>query len=260
MKFLIVLLISIYLISNSYEAPPKTIFIAGDSTADGNGGHNGKTEGWGKYLGQYVTSTVNNQAVAGFSSRTCWRDGAWANLIKDLNAGDYVFIQFGHNDAGGPNATPKGSVVGTGDETVTVTVNGVEEVVHTFPWYIRQMANQVLKKGATPLLLSLTPNFSFVDGKVSEPPRFAGYMKLVAEELNIPFIDHYRYIAKNWEILGENYIKENNWFPADKKHTAPDAANFNAKMIINAIKCQKIEDLLSVLNSEGNDVSFACLD
>ena len=70
MKFEIVLLIAFYFISQSFEAPPKTIFIAGDSTADANGGHNGKTEGWGKHLGKYVSSAVNNQAVAGFSSRT----------------------------------------------------------------------------------------------------------------------------------------------------------------------------------------------
>lgn len=259
MKFEITLLISVCLVFQSFEAPPKTIFIAGDSTADANGGHNGQTEGWGKHLGQYVSCNVNNQAVSGQSSRTFWRDGGWANLIKDVNAGDYVFIQFGHNDAGGPNATPKGSVVGTGDETVTVNVNGVDEVVHTFPWYIRQMANQVLEKGATPLVLSLTPNFSFVDGKVSEPNRFAGYMKLVSEELNIPFIDHYSYIARNWEVLGEQYIIDNNWFPTDKKHTSPEAANFNAQMIISAIKCQKIEDLLSVLNNNGNAVNYPCL-
>jgi lysophospholipase L1-like esterase len=57
MKFVLALLISFYFISLSFEAPPKTIFIAGDSTADGNGGHNGQTEGWGKYLGKYVTSS-----------------------------------------------------------------------------------------------------------------------------------------------------------------------------------------------------------
>lgn len=259
MAFKIFLSLILLLISYSYQEPPKTIFIAGDSTADANGGHNGLTEGWGKYLGNYVTSTVNNQAVSGQSSRTFWRDGGWANLIKDVTQGDYVFIQFGHNDAGGPTATAKGSVVGTGDETVTVTINGVEEVVHTFCWYIRQMAGQVLEKGATPLLLSLTPNFVFENGKVPEGNRFQGYMKLVAEELNIPYIDHYSYIARNWEILGEAYIRENNWFPADYKHTAPAAADFNAKMIINAIKCQKISDLLAVLNDRGNSVIYPCL-
>ena len=238
---------------------PNTIFIAGDSTADSNGANNGKTNGWGKYLGEYMTSKVSNRAVAGQSARSFWRDGNWKNLIKDVNKGDYVFIQFGHNDVGGPHKNVKGAAGGEGDETVTVTVNGVEEVVHTFPWYIRQMAGQVIEKGATPLLLSLTPNFSFENGKVSEPSRFAGYMKLVSDELKIPFIDLYNYIARNWEILGEQYLIDNQWFPTDKKHTAPAAADFNAKMVVTGIKCQKFPDLLPALNDKGKAVNYSCL-
>ena len=107
--------------------------------------------------------------------------------------------------------------------------------------------------------MSLTPNFPFVDGKIPEPSRFAGFMKLVSEELNIPFIDHYNYIALNWDILGEKYIKEHNWFPSDYKHTSPEAADFNAKMIISGIKCQKIEDLVAVLSDKAGAVNYPCL-
>lgn len=258
MKFKNIILISLCLIQLTISAIPKKIFIAGDSTADGNGANNGKTKGWGKYLGDYLGVTVYNHAVSGQSARTYYRDGGWKNLIKDVSKGDYVFIQFGHNDVGGPNNNPKGSAGGTGDETVKVKLNGVEEVVHTFPWYIRYFANQVLQKGATPLVLSLTPNFSFTNGKVPEPSRFAGYMKLVSDELKIPFIDHYNYIARNWEKLGEAYIKKNNWFPTDYKHTSPEAADFNAKMIISGIKCQKIQDLVAILNSKAGTVNYPC--
>ena len=254
---LIILLLCI--ITNAFSAAPNTIFIAGDSTADGRGANNGKTAGWGKYLGDYLKVKVQNHAVSGQSARTYYRDGGWNNLIKEVSKGDYVFIQFGHNDVGGPNKNPKGAAGGEGDETVTVNVNGKDEVVHTFPWYIRYFANQVLEKGATPLVLSLTPNFSFVDGKIPEPSRFAGYMKLVSEELKIPFIDHYNYIARNWEVLGEKYIREHNWFPADYKHTSPEAADFNAKMVISGIKCKKIKDLLDVLGSKADTVNYPCM-
>ena len=254
------LLLILCLVQYTISEVPKNIFIAGDSTADGNGANNGKTNGWGKYLGDYITATVHNHAVSGQSARTFYRDGGWAKLIKEVGKGDYVFIQFGHNDVGGPNSNPKGSAGGTGDETVTVTVNGVEEVVHTFPWYIRYFANQVLEKGATPLVLSLTPNFSFVDGKIPEPSRFAGFMKLVSDELNIPFIDHYNYIARNWEILGEGTLREKNWFPTDYKHTSPEAADFNAKMVISGIKCQKIEDLVAILNDKAGTVNYPCFE
>ena len=165
MKFNILFLIYLCLIQYILTAAPSRIFIAGDSTADSNGGHNGKTEGWGKYIGNYLKAIINNHAVSGQSARIFYHDGAWNNLIKEIQKGDYVFIQFGHNDVGGPNSNPKGAAGGTGYETVTVTVNGKEVVVNTFPWYIRYFANQVLEKVTTPLILSLTPNFSFVDGK-----------------------------------------------------------------------------------------------
>ena len=259
MKYKFIILISLYLISLTLAEVPKNIFIAGDSTADENGGHNGKTAGWGKYFADYISAKLHNHAVSGQSARTFYRDGAWNNLIKEVSKGDYVFIQFGHNDVGGPNSNPKGAAGGTGDETVTVTVNGKEEVVHTFPWYIRYFANQVLEKGATPLVLSLTPNFTFENGKVPQPSRFAGFMKLVSEELKIPFIDLYNYIARNWEILGEAYIREHNWFPADYKHTSPEGADFNAKMVVSGIKCQKIEDLVAVLSAKAETVNYPCL-
>jgi lysophospholipase L1-like esterase len=245
---------------NQAAVKPNTIFIAGDSTADEYGANNGKTNGWGKYFRDYVTCNVNNQAKSGQSARTFWRDGRWNSLIAGVSRNDYVFIQFGHNDVGGPhNASEKGAAGGEGDETVTVTrSNGQQEVVHTFPWYIRQMCNQVIAKGAKPVLLSYTPNFSFTDGKVGEGSRFQGYMKLVADEMKIPYIDLYSLIARKWEELGENYIKSNNWFPTDYKHTSPVAADFNAQMVVTGIKCVKIQDLIAVLNNKGNAVNNQC--
>jgi len=245
---------------NQNVVKPNTIFIAGDSTADEYGANNGKTNGWGKYLKNYVTCNVNNQAKSGQSARTFWRDGRWNSLIAGVSKNDYVFIQFGHNDAGGPNtASEKGSAAGEGNETVTVTrSNGKKEVVHTFPWYIRQMCNQVIAKGAKPVLLSYTPNFSFTNGKVGAGSRFQGYMKLVADEMKIPYINLYSLIARKWEELGENYIKKNNWFPTDYKHTSPAAADFNAQMIVTGIKCVKIQDLIEVLNNKGKAINNQC--
>jgi lysophospholipase L1-like esterase len=239
---------------------PGTIFIAGDSTADDDGAHNGKTNGWGKYLGNYVISNVKNHGYSGQSARTFWRDGRWKSLIAGVSKNDYVFIQFGHNDVGGPNASSeKGSAGGEGDETVTVTrSNGQKEVVHTFPWYIRQMCNEVIAKGAKPVLLSYTPNFSFTNGKVGEGSRFQGFMKLVANEMNIPYIDLYSLIARKWEELGESYIKNNQWFPTDYKHTSAAAADFNAQMVVTGIKCVNIPDLIAALNSKGNSVNNQC--
>ena len=238
----------------------KSIFVIGDSTASSNGANDGKTEGWGKYLEKYISAEIKNKAFLGESARTFYRDGRWNNTIKKIVKGDYVFIQFGHFDDGDVQTNLKCSIDGTGDETVTIEVNGVKEIVHTFPWYIKHFANQVLTKGANPVLISLTPSFSFVNGKISETNKYQEFMKLVSDKLKIPFIDLYSYIRVYYENYGENYLRKNNWFPIDDIHTSPEAAEFNAKMIINSLKCKKIEDLTALLNSEGNVINYPCSD
>ena len=75
-----------------------TLFIAGDSTAG-----NGAANGWGSHLQDYFDPhqlIVINRARGGRSSRTFITEGLWDALVTDLKAGDYVLIQFGHNDAG----------------------------------------------------------------------------------------------------------------------------------------------------------------
>ena len=234
----------------------KTIFIAGDITAKSSG----STKGWGEYLSQYVSADVENEAFSGQTARTFYREGKWNNLVKKITKGDYVFIQFGHFEEGNAETNSKCSVEGKGDETISVSVDGIEEIVHTFPWYIKYFANQVLTKEGIPVLLSPTPEFSFVDGKISKTNQYQEYMKSVSNELKILYIDHYSYIANNMESLGENYIKENNWFPIDKVQTSPEAAESNAKMLINGIKCLNNEDMISILNEEELNSDYPCLN
>ena len=119
MEFKTIFLISLCLIQFTISAPPNKIFIAGDSTADGNGANNGKTNGWGKVLGDYLTVPVVNHAVSGQSVRTYYKDGGRSNLIKEVSKCDFVFIQFGYNEVRGQNQNPKGTASGTGEETVT---------------------------------------------------------------------------------------------------------------------------------------------
>ena len=59
--------------------------------------------------------------------------------------------------------------------------------------------------------------------------------------------------------MGEKYIREYNWFPSDYKHTSPEAADFNCKVLISAIKCQKIEDLVAVLSDTSDTINYPCL-
>jgi rhamnogalacturonan acetylesterase len=106
-------------------ADPKlpALFLIGDSTVrNGRGdGANGQW-GWGEPLVDFFDAArinVVNRAVGGLSSRTYLTQGHWDRVIEMLKPGDFVMMQFGHND-GGPlddAARARGTLNGIGDET-----------------------------------------------------------------------------------------------------------------------------------------------
>jgi rhamnogalacturonan acetylesterase len=121
------------------------------------------------------------------------------------------------------------------------------------------MVNQVLAKKAHLIILSQTPRKIFKKGKIEAPGRFCTDAMNVAKELGIPFIDMYNYIARQYESLGENYLVKNGWFPADYLHTSAKGADFNAKLLINVFSnCEKIPELIAVLNNNGKAVNYKC--
>jgi pectinesterase len=80
---------------------PVTIFIAGDSTAAPKLTERRPETGWGEAFATLVDTTrfrVDNRALNGRSTRTFIEEGRWASLMESLKPGDWVFIQFGHND------------------------------------------------------------------------------------------------------------------------------------------------------------------
>lgn len=79
---------------------PFTVFIAGDSTAAPKGPAEKPMTGWGEYLQDYFSSAVriDNRAVNGRSTKSFLAEGRLEAIERDFRAGDYLFIQFGHND------------------------------------------------------------------------------------------------------------------------------------------------------------------
>src|SRR5689334_3565273 len=79
-------------------------YIIGDSTVkNGDGTGKGQLWGWGSFMADYFDTskiTVENDAIGGRSSRTFLTDGRWDRIMAALQKGDYVIMQFGHNDAG----------------------------------------------------------------------------------------------------------------------------------------------------------------
>ena len=88
--------------SASVEDKTTTIFIIGDSTAAKKDLSTGSPErGWGMALQCYFDSAyirVDNHAVNGRSSKSFIDEGRWDKVLSAMKPGDYVIIQFGHND------------------------------------------------------------------------------------------------------------------------------------------------------------------
>ena len=105
MKSLKVLICVICVICGFIAATPDkttTIFVVGDSTAANKDTTGGKVErGWGMMLQQCFDAdfiVVDNHAVNGRSSKSFLDEGRWDKVLEKIQPGDYVLIQFGHND------------------------------------------------------------------------------------------------------------------------------------------------------------------
>lgn len=268
---LIILLLNLFLfpaISEGSNAKPDkepiTIFIAGNSTA-----HNGELNGWGSHLQTYFDSTkakVENRAKGGRSSRTFITEGRWDKICKDLKPGDYVLIEFGHNDAGAINDThrARGSIPALGEEIVEIDnmLTGKHEIVHTFGWYVRKMINDTKEKGATPIVMSMTTrnvwNNNPYDRQIERQNDFSALSKLVAKQEGVEFIDLRNMIADQYQLLGPNRVKQ--LFPKDHTHTGPIGANLNAAMVVSGLKYidSPVAQMLSVkgesVTKYGTDV------
>ena len=94
-------LMFLFLLTSFTQEKKTTIFIIGDSTAAQKDLSTGSPErGWGMALQDYFTDpiVVDNHAVNGRSSLSFYNEGRWAKVLEKLQPGDYVIIQFGHND------------------------------------------------------------------------------------------------------------------------------------------------------------------
>lgn len=101
MKFLNFLILPALLMLTACQCNQEvTIFLAGDSTMSEKRVEKRPETGWGMAFDQFFKENVSieNHAKNGRSTRTFIEEGRWDSLINKVEKGDYVFIQFGHND------------------------------------------------------------------------------------------------------------------------------------------------------------------
>lgn len=244
-SILFVFILAVGCIKMKDENQKPTIYTIGDSTVkNGQGDGAGGLWGWGDPLIQYFdTSKVSleNHALGGTSSRTYRDKGLWQPVLDKLKPGDFVLMQFGHNDAGAVNDTirARGTIKGTGEETEEIDnlLTGKHEIVHSYGWYIRQYIREAKEKGAIPIVMSPIPRNDWEDGRVPRnKDSYGGWAKKVAEEEGAFFIDLNEKMASEMEKRGEENVTEILFFSRDHTHTSAKGAVLAASLIAEGLK------------------------
>jgi rhamnogalacturonyl hydrolase YesR/lysophospholipase L1-like esterase len=226
----------------SRKGNKPVIFTIGDSTVKCGGGQGENNMwGWGSFFEQFFDTTritVENHALGGRSSRTYYTEGLWDKVLPAVQKGDFMIVDFGHND-GGPFNTgrARASLPGTGEESETVVMerNGGKEEVYTFGHYLRLYIRQAKARGAIVIVTSHTPGNRWNDdGKVRRCDETYGkWSKEVAEQEGVYYIDLNEITALKYEAAGKE--KTSNYF-VDGVHNTKDGAIMNAESVIEGLQ------------------------
>ncbi len=241
-----------WMAAQTQESQP-TIYVVGDSTAS-NANHRGWADPFADYFDPAKVNVVN-RARAGRSARTFFNEGLWEAVRDNLKPGDYVLIQFGHNDGGAPDRPPgRGDLPGIGEETQDITTPaGKQETVHTFGWYLRQFVNDTKAKGGTAIMLSPTVRNIWTGASVErQMGHFAQWSQEVAKAEGLVFLDESNAIADQYERMGPEKVKA--LFPQDHTHTSPEGADLNASLVVATLKGAR-SPLVAFLSEKGRGVA-----
>lgn len=213
-----------------------TIFMVGDSTMANKDISGGKVErGWGMLLSNYFSDDVviDNHAKNGRSSKSFIDEGRWEKVLEKITPGDYVFIQFGHNDE--KDAPARHTDPGT-----------------TFDAALRKYVVEAREKGGIPVLFNAVARRKFfregddsVDDELLRDTKYADekinsdtlidthglYLlspRNVARELNVPFVDANKITSDLENSMGPvESRKLHMWFRPGEEPSVPDGRQDN---------------------------------
>ncbi|MDF2193671.1 rhamnogalacturonan acetylesterase [Paraflavitalea sp. CAU 1676] len=258
-KFLRAAALSLFVVASLsfvlWQQQKPTLYIIGDSTVrNGDGSGSNNQWGWGSLVAPFFDTTsigVRNHAIGGRSSRTFINEGRWQRILDVLKPGDYVIMQFGHNDAGplDDTARARGTIRGIGEESKEIynPITKKQEVVYTYGWYMRKYVAEAKAKGAIAIICSPVPRNNFKEGKVNRANEDYGkWARETAAATGAFFIDLNNNIADEYEKLGPDQVKT--FFPADHTHTNKEGAQVNAGIVVKGIAGLKDCDLRKFLN------------
>lgn len=216
----------------------RTVWLIGDSTV-----HNGTKGllGWGTPLaGMFDPKKVKveNRALPGRSSRSYLEEGNWAKVLKLAKSGDFVIMQFGHNDEGdAESGDSQPSLKGNGAQTRKSKLrdSAVTHEIHTYGWYLRNYIEAAKAAKLNTVVCSPVPRNVWKDGRVVRADgNFAKWAGDAAKEGGVWFVDLNRAIADHYDAMGQEKVRA--YFPFDSTHTNPAGAKLNALCVIDGLK------------------------
>lgn len=228
------------LISLNCLAQKPTIYGIGDSTmANKIKPDENPERGWGQMLPLFFNDNIiiDNRAVNGRSTKSFIDEKRWDAICKELKKGDYVFIQFGHNDA-----KEKDSARYTNPHTA-------------YRYNLIRFVKETREKGATPIIFSSITRRNFNENGVLIPTHgdYTLESRLVAQEFNVTFIDMEYYSEVLEQSFGPEkskqlhlhfkageipYYKEDK---ADDTHLSVKGATEIAKIAVEQLKKTKLD-------------------
>ena len=247
------------------EEGKPVLFFTGDSTVKNADKDDDGMWGWASQAQTVFDEskiTLVNAARAGRSTRSFIREELWDKVYNSLQPGDFVTIQFGHNDICPITDQKARGVIASAKDTMHVYKldNGTYEVVYSFGWYLKKMIDDVREKGATPILVSLTPRNEWPGGKVERRDGSYGkWYREVVEETGVEFIDLHNlsadFLDKKFAVkslpadkakakaITEQQKKKagDKYFKKDHTHTSKLGAQMNAQSFARGLKQKKSE-------------------
>ncbi|WP_083382072.1 rhamnogalacturonan acetylesterase [Flavobacterium commune] len=224
----------------------KTLFIAGDSTVTDQG--NEPWGSWGQFFPNYLTTdvTVANYACSGLALSSFKSGNRLEKILYLMQAEDYLFIEFGHNDE-----KAKGEGKGAWGEYTTL---------------LKEYVTRARKKGGIPVLITPTQRRRFNTDGTLQPTHgeFPDAMRKVAQELQVPLIDVTNMTTAMYESWGDEASKKAfvfypaNTFPgqtkalADNTHFGSFGANEVAKCVVQGIRDLKLDIAKNIKSSVPN--------
>lgn len=234
----LLLTLYIFLATLLFAQQKPTLFLIGDSTmANKENPDKNPEHGWGQMLPPLMTSgiEIQNHATNGRSSKSFRTEGRWDKVMKQLKKGDFVIIQFGHNDQ---------------------KLNDSVRFTNPYTQYranLERYVNEARSKGATPILMTsiVRRNFNENGVLVDTHKEYPLVVRMVANEMKVPFVDlqllteqmEISYGPENSKKLHLHYKKGDiDYYPEgkdDDTHLSKLGAESIAKLAVHSLKILK---------------------